>query len=58
VIGAARRFAADVSGATAVEYALMVSLVSIGIAATVFSMGDGIKVTLYDQIANALANMM
>jgi pilus assembly protein Flp/PilA len=53
-----RRFAADQHGATAIEYGLMVALIGIAILATVFSMGQGIKNTLYGQISNALANMM
>ncbi len=52
------RFAADQHGGTAIEYGLMAALISVAIMATVFSMGQGIKVTLYDTIANALANMM
>jgi pilus assembly protein Flp/PilA len=50
-------FLADRRGATAVEYGLMVALISLAIIATVFSMGQGIKTTLYDAISNALAAM-
>ncbi len=53
-----RRFAADPLGTTAIEYGLMVSLIGIAILGTVFSMGQGIKNTLYGQITNTLANMM
>ena len=53
-----RLFAADARGSTAIEYGLMVALIGIAILATVFSMGQGIKNTLYGQISNALANMM
>ncbi len=52
------RFAADERGATAIEYGLMVALIGIAILATVFSMGQGIKNTLYGQIVNALSSMM
>jgi len=52
-----RRFAADQGGTTAIEYGLMVSLIGMAIIGTVFSMGQGIKNTLYGQITNALANM-
>jgi pilus assembly protein Flp/PilA len=52
------RFAADQRGATAIEYGLMVALIGIAILATVFSMGQGIKQTLYGQIVNALSSMM
>jgi pilus assembly protein Flp/PilA len=57
-LGRLRRFAADLRGATAIEYGLMVSLIGIAILGTVFSMGQGIKNTLYGQITNSLANMM
>jgi Flp pilus assembly pilin Flp len=57
-IRAIGRLAANQSGATAIEYALMVALISIGIMATVFSTGEGIRVTLYEKIQNALASMM
>jgi pilus assembly protein Flp/PilA len=53
-----RRFALDRSGATAVEYGLMVAMVSIAIMATIFATGEGIKVTLYERITTALASMM
>jgi pilus assembly protein Flp/PilA len=38
-----RRFGADESGATAVEYALVASGVGVVIAATVYSLGSGVK---------------
>jgi pilus assembly protein Flp/PilA len=53
-----RRFAADQRGSTAIEYGLMVALIGIAVLATVFSMGQGIKNTLYGQISNTLANMV
>ena len=46
------RFVADERGATAIEYGLMVALIT-----TIFSMGTGIKTTLYGSIVNALASM-
>ena len=52
-----RHFAADEHGATAIEYGLMVALIGMAIIGTVFSMGQGIKNTLYGQITNSLANM-
>ena len=52
------RFMADRRGATAIEYALMVSLIGIAIMSIVFSTGQAINDTLYGQITNALANMM
>jgi pilus assembly protein Flp/PilA len=55
---ALRRFLADRRGATAIEYGLIVALISIGIMSIVFSMGQGINTTLYGAITNALASMM
>ncbi len=52
-----RRLGGDQNGATAVEYGLAVALISVAIMATVFATGSNIKTVLYDQIANALANM-
>jgi Flp pilus assembly pilin Flp len=51
------RFLVDRRGATAIEYAVMVALISLGIVTTVFAMGEGIKTTLYGAIVNALASM-
>ena len=51
------RFLADRDGATAIEYGLMAALISVAIMSIVFSMGRGIKTTLYDTISNALASM-
>jgi pilus assembly protein Flp/PilA len=51
------RFIADRRGATAIEYGLMVALIGLAVMTTVFSMGQGIKNTLYGQITNTLASM-
>ena len=51
------RFLVDRRGATAIEYAVMVALISLGIVTTVFAMGEDIKTTLYGAIVNALASM-
>ena len=51
VVRPIRRFCADESGATAIEYALIASGVGATIAATVIIMGTKIKETLYDKIA-------
>jgi len=51
------RFLLDRRRATAIEYGIMVALISLGIVTTVFAMGDGIKTTLYDAIVNAVAAM-
>jgi pilus assembly protein Flp/PilA len=52
-----RRFALDQSGATAVEYGLMVALIGLTIFGAVSAVGQGIKNTLYGQIVTALQNM-
>lgn len=49
-----RRFAADRSGATAVEYALIVGVISIGIAAALFSVREGMLNLPFGRIGNAL----
>ena len=36
----------------------MVALISIALTATIMSIGQGVKVTLYDAIVNALSNMI
>jgi pilus assembly protein Flp/PilA len=51
------RFLADEGGASAVEYGVLVALISIAIMGTVFALGDSINTLLYQKIANALANM-
>ena len=54
---AVSRFLADQRGATAIEYGLMAALIGMVIIGTVFSIGQGIKDTLYGRITNALASM-
>jgi pilus assembly protein Flp/PilA len=51
------RFLADQRGATAIEYGLIAALISVTIIATVFSVGIGIRETLYGNIVNALSQM-
>jgi pilus assembly protein Flp/PilA len=53
-ISTLRRFLADQEGATAIEYAIIASGVSIVIAAVVSTIGDQIKTNLYQKIANLL----
>ena len=48
------RFCADESGATAIEYAMIAGLVSIGIVAAVSSIGTKIQGTYLGPIAGAL----
>jgi pilus assembly protein Flp/PilA len=50
----ARRFHADESGATAIEYALIAAGIGATIAATVYNMGTQIKTALWDKIGNAM----
>ena len=47
-----RRFLPAQDGATAIEYALIASGVSIAIAATVTALGSTLKTTFYDKLAN------
>ena len=51
------RFASDQRGATAIEYGLLVALISLAIITIVFTIGQNINNTLYGRIANALASM-
>ena len=49
-----RRFRADESGATAIEYALIAAGVGATVAATVYNMGTTLKTTLWDKVGNAM----
>jgi len=51
--GALRRFVRDERGATAIEYALLASGVSIVIAGTVATLGSNVK-NMYSGVATAL----
>ena len=48
------RYLSDDSAATAIEYALIASMISIAIIGAVNALGSQLKVVLYDKIANAL----
>ena len=50
----ARRFRADESGATAIEYALIAAGIGATIAATVYNMGSTLKSVWWDKIGNIL----
>jgi pilus assembly protein Flp/PilA len=52
VVGLARRFHADESGTTAIEYALIAAGIGATIAATVYNMGSTLKTVWWDKIAN------
>ena len=45
------RLRGDRRGATAIEYALMASGISLAIISTVWSLGSAVKTNLYDKIA-------
>lgn len=47
-------FFADETGATAIEYALIASMISIAILGAVMSVGTTIRENFYDSIAGAL----
>jgi|EndMetStandDraft_8_1072994.scaffolds.fasta_scaffold310576_2 pilus assembly protein Flp/PilA len=51
------RFLADARGATAIEYGLIVALLSVAVMAVMFATGDNIKTVLYGSIVNALKSM-
>ena len=50
-----RGFAADQRGTTAIEYGLLAGLISLVIISTVMTLGNDIKVVLYDKISSALS---
>jgi Flp pilus assembly pilin Flp len=52
-----RQFVADETGATALEYSLLVSGIGLTLCAALFATGTNIKEVLYDKIAAALAGM-
>jgi pilus assembly protein Flp/PilA len=47
----AARIGADTRGTTAVEYALMAGGIALAVISTVFTLGDQVKVNLYDKLA-------
>ena len=49
-----RRFRADQSGATAIEYALIAAGIGATVAATVFNMGTKLKEVWWDKVGNIL----
>lgn len=46
-----RALCADRRGATAIEYALMASGISLAIISTVWTLGTSVKANLYDKLA-------
>jgi len=51
------RFVAAEDGATAIEYGLMVALISLAIIGTIEALGQSINSVLFGQIVTALAAM-
>ena len=50
----ARRFRADESATTAIEYALIAAGIAVAIVTTVTTLGTQIKTTLWDKVAGAM----
>ncbi len=57
IANSAAGFAADERGATAIEYGLIVALISVAIMSIIFTMGSNIKTVLYGAIVTALQSM-
>jgi pilus assembly protein Flp/PilA len=53
VIGQAKRFARDESGATAIEYAMIASGIAVAIVAAVLSLGTA-TTNMYDNVSTAM----
>lgn len=51
-----RRFLRDESGATAIEYALIATLISIVIIASVTTIGNNIKTLFFDNVSAGFAS--
>lgn len=49
------RFAADESGATAIEYSIMAAMIGLVIISAVRTLGQTVSTTLYGSIVNALS---
>jgi pilus assembly protein Flp/PilA len=54
---ALRRFMRDESGATAMEYGLMVALLSLAIIGTVKALGQSLNSAVFGQLVTSLASM-
>nr|WP_167094925.1 Flp family type IVb pilin [Parvibaculum indicum] len=48
------RFGCDDNGATAIEYALIASLIAVAISATVWSLGNTALTHLFQRVADAM----
>ena len=51
-----KRFLRDDSGATAIEYALIATLISIAIIASVTAIGSNIKTLFFDEVASGFVS--
>jgi pilus assembly protein Flp/PilA len=51
-----RGFVRDERGATAIEYALIASIISIAIAAVAVSLGETVRDDLFGKVSNALGS--
>jgi pilus assembly protein Flp/PilA len=51
-----RGFARDERGATAIEYALIASIISISIAAVAVTLGETVRDQLFGRVSNALGS--
>ena len=49
-----RRFRADESATTAIEYALIAAGISVAIITTVYGLGTQIKTALWDKVGNSM----
>jgi pilus assembly protein Flp/PilA len=50
----ARRFHADESGTTAIEYAMIAAGIAVAIVTVVTNLGSTIKTALWDKVGNAM----
>jgi Flp pilus assembly pilin Flp len=48
----ARRFLADTSGTTAIEYALVAAGIGVAVAGTIWKVGADVRTTLYDKLVS------
>lgn len=55
ILAETRRFAADQRGATAIEYALIASGLSVAILAAVNTLGTTVRDDLFQRVADALS---
>lgn len=52
-----RAFAADQSGATAIEYGLITAAIAVVIMGTIFTIGTDLRTQYYDKVAAAFATL-